>query len=71
MVVAALVIALVAAVVAGGCVVALWRWRVDVHQLRDLANRLDMESRLEYLTTQTLGEMREAARRHFRSSHLP
>ena len=68
---AALVIALLALVVAVVGVLLVWTWRGDVGRIHDLAERLDVESRLEYLTTQSLGAMRDIARRHFRSDDLP
>ena len=68
---AALVIALLALVVAVVGVLVVWTWRGDVGRIHDLAERLDVESRLEYLTTQSLGAMRDIARRHFRSDDLP
>ena len=68
---AALLIALLALVVAVVGVLVVWAWRGDVGRIHDLAERLDAESRLEYLTTQSLGAMRDIARRHFRSDDLP
>lgn len=63
----ALIVALVALAIAALTVLAVLTWRSDLGRLHDLAERLDMETRLEYLTTQTLGAMRDVARRHFRS----
>jgi hypothetical protein len=63
----ALIVALVALAIAALSVLAVLTWRNDLGRLHDLAERLDMETRLEYLTTQTLGAMRDVARRHFRS----
>ncbi len=63
----ALIVALVALAIAALSVLAVLTWRSDLGRLHDLAERLDMETRLEYLTTQTLGAMRDVARRHFRS----
>ena len=63
----ALIVALVALAIAALSVLAVLTWRSDLGRLHDLAERLDMETRLEYLTTQTLGAMRDEARRHFRS----
>lgn len=67
----ALIIAILALVVAGVDVILIWTWRGDVGRIHDLAERLYGESRLEHLTTQTLGAMRDVARRHFRSDKLP
>ena len=67
----ALVVALLALVIASVGVLVVLTWRGDVGRIRDLAERLDVETRLEYLTTQTLGTMRDVARRHFRSDDLP
>ena len=63
----ALIVALVALAIAALSVLAVLTWRSDLGQLHDLAEKLDIETRLEYLTTQTLGAMRDVARRHFRS----
>ena len=63
----ALIVALVALAIAALSVLAVLTWRSDLGRLHDLAERLDMETRLEYLTTQTLGAMRDVARRHLRS----
>jgi hypothetical protein len=68
---AALIIALLALLVAGFGVLVAWARRGDVGRIHDLAERLDAESRLEYLTTQTLGAMRDIARRHLRNDDLP
>lgn len=67
----ALVVALLALVIASLGVLAVLTWRSDVGRIRDLAERLNVETRLEYLTTQTLGAMRDVVRRHFRSDDLP
>ena len=63
----ALVVALLASVVTSLGVLVILTWRGDLGRIRDLAERLEMETRLEYLTTQTLGAMRDVARRHFRN----
>ena len=63
----ALVVALLALVVASLGVLVILTWRGDLGRIRDLAERLEVETRLEYLTTQTLGAMRDVARRHFRN----
>ncbi len=63
----ALVVALLALVIASLAVLVVLTWRGDLEHIRDLAERLEVETRLEYLTTQTLGAMRDVARRHFRS----
>ena len=63
----ALVVALLALVIASLAVLVVLTWRGDFEHIRDLAERLEVETRLEYLTTQTLGAMRDVARRHFRS----
>ena len=67
----ALVVALLALVIASLAVLVVLTWRGDFEHIRDLAERLEVETRLEYLTTQTLGAMRDAARRHFRSDDRP
>ena len=67
----ALVVALLALVIASLGVLAVLTWHSDVGRIRDLAERLDVETRLEYLTTQTLGAIRDVARRHFRSDDMP
>ena len=66
----ALVVALLALVVSSLGVLVILTWRGDLGRIRDLAERLEVETRLEYLTTQTLGAMRDVARRHFRSDDL-
>ena len=66
----ALVVALLALVVTSLGVLVILTWRNDLGRIRDLAERLEVETRLEYLTTQTLGAMRDVARRHFRSDDL-
>ena len=66
----ALVVALLALVVTSLGVLVILTWRGDLGRIRDLAERLEVETRLEYLTTQTLGAMRDVARRHFRSDDL-
>ena len=66
----ALVVALLALVIASLSVLVVLAWRGDAGRIRDLAERLDVETRLEYLTSQTLGAMRDVARRHFRSDDL-
>jgi hypothetical protein len=63
----ALVVALLALVVTSLGVLVTLTWRGDLGRIRDLAERLEVETRLEYLTTQTLGAMRDVARRHFRN----
>ena len=63
----ALVVALLALVVTSLGVLVTLTWRGDLCRIRDLAERLEVETRLEYLTTQTLGAMRDVARRHFRN----
>ena len=70
MVAVALVVALLALVVASLSVLVVLAWRGDAGRIRDLAERLDVETRLEYLTSQTLGAMRDVARRHLRSDDL-
>ena len=67
----ALVVALLALVIGSLGVLVVLAWRGDAGRIRDLAERLDVETRLEYLTTQTLGAMRDVARRHFRNDDLP
>ena len=67
----ALVVAFLALAIASLGVLVVLTWRSDVGRIRDLAERLDVETRLEYLTTQTLGTMRDIARRHIRSDDLP
>ena len=67
----ALVVALLALVIASLAVVVFLTWRGDLEHIRDSAERLEVETRLEYLTTQTLGAMRDVARRHFRSDDQP
>ena len=66
----ALVVALLALVVTSLGVLVILTWRSDLGRIRDLAERLEVETRLEYLTTQTLGAMRDVARRQFRSDDL-
>ena len=63
----ALVVAVLALVIASLAVLVVLAWRGDLGRIRDLAEKLEVETRLEYLTTQTLGAMRDVARRHFRS----
>ena len=63
----ALVVALLALVVTSLGVLVTLTWRGDLGRIRDLAERLEVETRLEYLTTQTLGAMRDVARQHFRN----
>ena len=63
----ALVVAILALAISSLGVLVVLTWRSDVGRIRDLAERLDVETRLEYLTIQTLGAMRDVARRHFRS----
>ena len=63
----ALVVALLALVVTSLGVLVILTWRSDLGRIRDLAERLEVETRLEYLTTQTLGAMRDVARQHFRN----
>ena len=63
----ALVVALLALVIASLAVLVVLTWRGDLELIRDLAEKLDVETRLEFLTAQTLGAMRDVARRHFRS----
>lgn len=60
---AALGIASLALVVSGAGVWALLTWRRSRQALGDLVERLNVDSRLEQLTVQTLAAMREAARR--------
>ena len=67
----ALMAALLALVIASLAVLVVLTWRGDLEHIRDLAERLEVETRLEYLTTQTLGAMRDVARRHFRSDDQP
>jgi len=71
MVIFVLIVALMALLVSGFGIFLVLAWREDVGRLHDLADRLDAETRLEYLTTQTLGAMRDLARRHLRSDDLP
>ena len=66
----ALVVALLALTIASVGVLVVLTWRSDVGRIRDLAERLDVETRLEYLTNQTLGAMRDVARHHFRNDDL-
>ena len=63
----ALVVSVLALAIAGLAILVALTWRGDLGRIRDLAERLEVETRLEYLTTQTLGAMRDVARRHFRS----
>ena len=63
----ALVVAILALAISSLGVLVVLTWRGDLEHIRDLAERLEVETRLEYLTTQTLGAMRDVARRHFRS----
>ena len=63
----ALVVALLTLVVTSLGVLVILTWRSDLGRIRDLAERLEVETRLEYLTTQTLGAMRDVARQHFRN----
>lgn len=71
MVIFVLIVALMALLVSGFGIFLMLAWRGDVGRLSDLADRLDAETRLEYLTTQTLGAMRDLARRHLRNDDLP
>ena len=71
MVIFVLIVALLALLVAGFGIFLVLAWRVDIGRLHDLADRLEAETRLEYLTTQTLGAMRDLARRHLRNDDLP
>ena len=71
MVIFVLIIALLALLVAGFGIFLVLAWRGDIGRLHDLADRLEAETRLEYLTTQTLGAMRDLARRHLRNDDLP
>ena len=59
---AALGIAALALVLSSAGVWALIAWRQNQQALGDLAERLNVDSRLEQLTAQTLAAMREAAR---------
>lgn len=61
----ALVIAVLALVLSSAGVWALAAWRRDQRSDHGLAARLQAERRIEELTAQTLGAMREAAR-HYR-----
>ena len=63
----ALVVSVLALAIAGLTILVALTWRGDLGLIRDLAEKLEVETRLEYLTTQTLGAMRDVARRHFRS----
>ena len=63
----ALVVSVLALAIAGLAILVALTWRGDLGLIRDLAEKLEVETRLEYLTTQTLGAMRDVARRHFRS----
>ena len=63
----ALAVATLALVIASLSILVVLTWRGDLGRIRDVAERLEVETRLEYLTTQTLGAMRDVARRHFRS----
>ena len=63
----ALVVALLALVVTSRGVLVILTWRNDLGRIRDLAERLEVETRLEYLTTQPRGAMRDVARQHFRN----
>ncbi len=67
MVAVALVVATLALIVASLSILVVLTWRGDLGRIRDLAERFEVETRLEYLTTQTLGAMRDVARQHFRS----
>ena len=67
----ALVVAVLALVIASLAVLVVLTWRGDLGRIRDLAEKLEVETRLEYLTTQTLGAMRDVARGHFRSDNRP
>ena len=66
-----LVVALLALVIASLAILVVLTWRGDLEHIRDFAEKLEVETRLEYLTTQTLGAMRDVARRHFRSDDQP
>ena len=62
MAVLALLLSLLALLVSGvGVWAAVVAWR-DRGRYRALAERIDVDARIEYLTTQTLGAMRAAAR---------
>ena len=62
----ALIVAVLALVTASLAILVVLTWRGDLGRFRDLAEKLEVETRLEYLTSQTLGAMRDVARRHFR-----
>jgi len=66
MAVVTLIIAVLALVLSSvGAVVAV-AWRKSRRQYEALAERIDVDSRLEYLTTQTLAAMRDAVRSEYR-----
>lgn len=47
-------------------VVAAVAWLRSREQYRELAERIDVDARIEYLTTQALTNMRDAARERMR-----
>lgn len=63
-----LIIAILALVLSSVGVVAALAWRKSRRQYEALAERIDVDARLEYLTTQTLAAMRDAVRSEYRRS---
>lgn len=68
MTVVTLVIAILALVLSSAGVVAALAWRKSRRLYVALAERIDVDARLEYLTTQTLAAMRDAVRGEYRRS---
>ncbi len=68
MTVVALVIAILALVLSSAGVIAVLAWRKSRRLYLALAERIDVDTRLEYLTTQTLAAMRDAVRGEYRRS---
>jgi hypothetical protein len=64
---AALIIAVLALVLSNIGVLAFFAWRRDRQRYEALAERINVDARLEYLTTQTLGAMRDAVRGQYRN----
>jgi hypothetical protein len=66
MTVVTLVIAILALVLSSAGVVAALAWRKSRRLYVALAERIDVDARLEYLTTQTLAAMRDVVRNEYR-----
>lgn len=64
--VATFAIAILALVLLSFGVVATLAWHKSRRQYRALAERIDVDTRLEYLTTQTFAAMRDAVRGEYR-----